>query len=260
MGEELAALVRRRGGEPLCVPAVREERTPCGAELAALLDALPAEPPPVFVLTTGVGVAALFAEAHAAGRAADLRSALARATLVCRGPKPAAALRREGLDATVPVPEPYTTAELLGSLAAVELAGRWAVLIHYGERSVEIAAALADRGARLRELLLYEWRRPVDPGPLQALAEELVQGRVGAALFTSQAQARHLFEAAAEAGRAEALRAALRTRAAVGAVGPTCARALEALGAPPHFVPSRPKMGPLVTALAEYLSTGRSRS
>lgn len=38
MSDELAALVRRQGGDPYCVPAVREERADARAEVAALLD------------------------------------------------------------------------------------------------------------------------------------------------------------------------------------------------------------------------------
>ena len=39
-------------------------------------------------------------------------------------------------------------------------------------------------------------------------------------------------------------------RIVVAAVGPTCARALSQLGAPPHVVPEQPKMGAMVVALA----------
>ena len=41
-------------------------------------------------------------------------------------------------------------------------------------------------------------------------------------------------------------------RVVVAAVGPTCARALEELGAPPHVMPEPSKMGPLVLALASH--------
>ena len=47
---------------------------------------------------------------------------------------------------------------------------------------------------------------------------------------------------------------ALNDRVVVAAVGPTCARTLEELGAPAHVVPEQSKMGPLVLALAKHLS------
>lgn len=257
-GGELAELVRRRGGAPLPAPAVSEEPTAARADVAGLLDALAGAAAPVVVFTTGAGVEALLREADALGRRGELRALLARATLACRGPKPVAALARQGLRAAVQAAEPYTEAELLAALAPVALAGRAAALVHHGERSPGLARALAARGPRLTELTLYAWRLPADVGPLQALVEELARGTVDAVLFTSQVQARHLFLVAAALGRAEAVRTALRDRTAVASIGPTCTRALEALGVPATVVPARSKMGALVDALAEHLARSRA--
>jgi uroporphyrinogen-III synthase len=109
----------------------------------------------------------------------------------------------------------------------------------------------------VHELLLYVWRLPEDVEPLRRLVAEIVDGQVGAVVFTSQIQARHLFHVAASMDRAGALRDALRSRTVVTAVGPTCARALAALGVPPHVVPENPKMGAMLTALADHVSGTR---
>jgi uroporphyrinogen-III synthase len=254
LSEELAALFRRHGAEPHCCPAVREERRDCGAEVTALLDDLRRESSSVFVFSTGVGVDALFAGARNLEREEELAHAVRGGIAVCRGPKPLAALRRVGLGAAVNAKSPFTTDDLLEALLPVELAGRHLVLLHYGERNLPLVAALAALGARVRELLLYEWRLPEDLGPLRSLVAELAERRFAAVAFTSQIQARHLFQVAAEMGRAEALLEALRKHTLVAAVGPTCARALEELGAPPHVVPDNPKMGSMLTALAERFS------
>jgi uroporphyrinogen-III synthase len=256
LSEELAALFRRHGAEPICCPAVREERRDCGAEVAALLDDLRGEPSSVFVFSTGAGVDALFAEARRLGREQELARAVRGGLAVCRGPKPQAALRRVGLSAGLNAESPFTTEDLLAALGAVELAARHLVLLHYGERNLPLLAALQARGARLRELLLYQWRLPEDLAPLRSLVAELAERRFAAVAFTSQIQARHLFQIAEGMGRAQALREALRADTLVAAVGPTCARALEELGAPPHVVPGNPKMGSMLLALAERLSRG----
>src|SRR5207248_721738 len=83
--EEISGLVRRSGGVPVCVPAVRERRRPAGREVAALLDEAQGEASPVFVFATGVGASALFDEARALGRGAELRDAILRGLAVCRG-------------------------------------------------------------------------------------------------------------------------------------------------------------------------------
>src|ERR1019366_1399236 len=54
MESELASLVRRHGGEPVCVPAMREVERDCAAEAGLAIDALSA-PGAVVVVATGVG-------------------------------------------------------------------------------------------------------------------------------------------------------------------------------------------------------------
>lgn len=253
---EISELVRRGGAEPVCVPAVRETRRPAAEDVAALLDELRAERSPVFVFSTGVGVSALCDEARALGRAPELLDALAHGTTVCRGPKPVAALHREGLAASIKARSPFTTAELVEALQPVDVPARLLVLVHYGERNGPLVEALLARGARLRELTLYQWELPEDAGPLTRMIEELVQDRFAAAAFTSQIQARNLFTVAGRTGHAPALRAALRSRLVVAAVGPTCARVLTELGVPPQVVPESPKMGPMVQTLLARLAEG----
>jgi uroporphyrinogen-III synthase len=254
LSHELAALVRRFGAEPHCCPAVREEKRDCGAEVEALLDDLRREASPIFVFSTGVGVDALFAEARRLGREDELREAVRSGVAVCRGPKPTAALKRVGLGPAVSVQSPYTTEDVAAALETVDVAGRRVVLIHYGERNVPLVSSLEARAARLRELLLYQWRPPEDLGPLRALVGQIVEGQFAAVAFTSQVQARHLFQVAEEMGRAQALREILLQRVVVAAVGPTCARALAELGVQPHVVPENPKMGAMLSALAERFS------
>jgi len=128
------------------------------------------------------------------------------------------------------------------------------VLLHYGERNEPLVETLRSRGARLQELLLYEWALPEDVGPLARLVDELVAGRFAAAAFTSQIQARHLMQVAERDGKGEALRAALGSLV-VAAVGPTCAHALEELGVTAQVVPQNPKMGAMLAALVDRLAS-----
>ena len=112
---------------------------------------------------------------------------------------------------------------------------------------------LRRRGARLKEVKLYEWALPETVGRLRLLVHEILDGGVDAVAFTSQIQARHLFHVAREMGLATALARALNDRIIVASVGPTCTAVLRELGVTPHVAPERPKMGPMVTALGEHL-------
>ena len=263
MSGELESLVRRWGGEPYAVPAVHEAPRDVAPEITALLDdaashaviaSTASSRAPVVVLSTGVGVLSLLQGAAKLGRTDEMRALLTRAVTVCRGPKPVAALKQAGLPIGVRVREPYTTREVVEALGTLDLDGRDVLVVHYGERNAALAAALERVNVRASELLVYEWRLPVDRAPLRRLVEELVERRVGAIAFTSQVQARHLFAVAKERDLARDLADAMRRHTIVAAVGPTCASALVALGVVPHVVPEHPKMGAMVATLARFLA------
>jgi uroporphyrinogen-III synthase len=255
MGGELAGLVRRGGGEPYSVPAVREVAVDARDEVARRIDRLSAGEYQAAVFLTGVGVDAMAREADRLGRRDELLAGLRRVTTACRGPKPVGALRRLGVETDLTAAEPHTTRELLDAMAALDLAGARVLLVHYGERSAALADALLARGADLDELCLYEWRMPEDTVALERLARDVVDGRLDAVAFTSQVQFTHLLRAAEACGIAAPLVDALNTKTVVASIGPTCTAALEAAGVRPHVVPEHPKMGHLVAALARHLAS-----
>ena len=258
LAAEICDLVRRSGGVPVCAPAVRERRRPAAEEISALLDEVASEASPVFVFSTGVGATALFDEARSLGRGDELRQAISRGLSICRGPKPVAALHKEGIAASVKARAPYTTAEFIEALFEAALDSRMVALVHYGERNEALVGALLSRGARLRELTLYQWELPEDTAPLVRIVEELLEGKFAAAAFTTQIQARNLFVIADRMGARERLLAALRSGVVVAAVGPTCARVLAELGIPAEVVPETPKMGAMLTTLFARLERGKA--
>ncbi len=251
LSSELSELVRRLGGTPYPVPAVREvsrlEQVP------GFLYALSAGWFSVVICLTGAGVLRLLREAERLDRLAETLAALHVVTTVCRGPKPSAVLARYRVPVHIRPDEPYTTKELLGALNATELRGKGVALLHYGEPNHPLADALRARGAVLQELCLYEWRMPEDTEPLKKLVRELVEGQVDAIAFTSQIQCRHLFDVAADLGLSREVADALCRDVVVAAVGPVCASALRAYDITPDVLPAHPKMGALITALADYI-------
>jgi uroporphyrinogen-III synthase len=255
LSSELARLVERHGGAAFSFPALREASIDSGEAVADLIDALTAPKDrqlEFIVFQTGVGVTALMKEAEKLERLDETIIALKDITKVCRGPKPAAALARFGLTPDVSAAEPYTTAEVFQALDDFDLKNRGIALLHYGERNEHLAELLNKRGVCLVELCLYEWKLPDDLEPLRTLITRLDQGEFAAVAFTSQIQARHLFQLAVELDREFDLRESLKHKTVVASIGPTCSAALLALGVAPHVEPDHPKMGPLVAALARY--------
>ena len=253
---EISELVRRLGGEPFSVPAVCE--APRLDAVPEFLRALTSGRFSVVIFLTGVGVTTFLKEAERLGYLDAALAALRATTVAARGPKPSAALRRYYVSVHVKPVEPFTTKELLDALSDVELSGKGVALVHYGERNEALADVLKSRGATLDECVLYEWVLPEDRAPLTALVDDLIDERIDAIAFTSQVQCRHLFEVAADVGKDDTLARVLNDHTIVAVIGPVCAAALRALGVTPDVIPVHPKMGPLITALADYaeLSVG----
>lgn len=255
MSAELAGLVRRHGGVPYLVPAVRERPLTGGPELAGTLAALSAGEFAIVVFLTGVGVRRLFEEARRSECLDAARSALTRAIVVCRGPKPIAALKAESIPVSYAVPSPHTTTELLATLRPLPLEGTNVLVVHAGERMPEPAGMLGARGAHVTELQLYQWDlSTADAANLREFVQHLRGGTIDALAFTSQIQVRHFFQIVDGLDAKKEVERELHERIAVAAVGPTCADALRANGIEPDVVPRHPKMGNMIVALAQHFS------
>jgi len=253
MKSELARLVEKHGGAPLCVPAVREAPRIEPEAVRELLDELSAGRHEVVIFMTGVAVSLLFELAQELGRHSELVASLRNVTSVCRGPKPTAALRGFGVPPTLSAREPFTAAELIDALSDLEISGRGVLLFNYGERSETLSETLLARRADLREFWLYQWQFPVDAEPMEQLVRRIVERSVDALAITCQIQFRHLYQVAERLDLGRELLDALRKDVVVAAVGPTCRAIIEVHGVAPHVMPEHPKMGPLVMSLMRYL-------
>ena len=256
MSHELARLVEKHGGDPVCVPAVRESPELSPETLSKLIEDLKGDRHEIVIFMTGVAVSLLFEVADQVGRRPELVAALKRLTTVCRGPKPTAALRGFGVPPTLTAREPFTSAELIDALAGIELKGRRVILLHYGERSSTLAETLLARQAQLDELWLYRWLMPEDTEPLASLVQRLIGGEIEALSITCQVQFRHLMTVAESLHLERELVRALNDKVVVAAVGPTCAAVLRAYGVRVQVMPDHPKMGPLVISLLRHLELG----
>lgn len=249
---DVAAMVQRLGGIPVCAPSVRE--VPRDGDVRPVLARLRDGEFGMVVLLTAVASDSLFAAAGRHGMLADVVAALQRTTVACRGPKPILSLKRQGLTPQVITAKPHTTDELLESLTAVDLTGMRVLLLHYGEPSDAVSSALARRGALVEDLCLYDWALPEDVTPLERLIADTVARRIDVLLVTSQIQFRHLLDVARTLQLEHALVDVLREDVIVGAVGPVCARVLRAAGVVPDVMPSSPNGPSLIRALADYVS------
>jgi uroporphyrinogen decarboxylase len=251
MAQPMAELIARQGGVPLVAPALREIPLDDNAEALAFGDRLLAGEFDVVVFLTGVGTRQLAQVLETRIPRAAWVGALSRTEVVVRGPKPLAALRELKARVDLQVPEPNTWHELLAALDdRRSLLGVRVAVQEYGKPNPELITGLRQRGAEVTSVPVYRWALPEDIEPLQRAIAQIVEGHVGAVLFTSAQQLVHVLQVAAASSTEAELRAALASRVVIGSIGPTTTEALMEHGLVADVEPEHPKMGHLVQATA----------
>jgi uroporphyrinogen-III synthase len=249
--QDLAVLVRQAGGEISYAPAMREIPLAdepgilrFGAQLfAGECDAL--------ALFTGVGTTILVDALCTRWPRLEVLQRLERTALLCRGPKPAAAVRALGLRPRVVAPEPHTHRELLQALdRELPVAGLRVFVQDYGSLQAEFVEGLTRRGAIASTVRVYRWALPADTRDLLQALNSIISGKLDVAIFTSAHQVDNTFEYADRRALLEPLRAALSSTVLVASIGPVTSEALERHGVHVDLSPDQPKLGALVDCLA----------
>ncbi len=248
---ETEGLLEKHGARVIVAPALTEVPLSEVPDAKAFADAVCDGTLDALILLTGVGTALLLKAACQHRPRSELASGLAKLTLICRGPKPSAALKSFGLRPNINVPEPNTWRQVLQKLDAEWPArGRRIWIQEYGTRNEELILALSARGASVRSIKVYSWALPEDTAPLKAAILKIVRAQAHVAVFTSALQIRHLLSVASDIGMAPAVRRALNSEIVIASVGPITSEALELHGITPDIVPGHPKLGHLILAVA----------
>lgn len=250
--KEIATLIRNSGGVPAVVPVMREIPLESNEEAIAFGRRLIAGEFDVVVLLTGVGTRLLLAAMETRLPREEFLAALRKVRIVARGPKPVAALREWGLTADIVSPEPSTGREVLAALDAAlgpAQRGLRVAIQEYGAPNPVLLHGLAERGAQVTRVPVYQWAMPEDLAEMRATIEAIDAGAFDVALFLTGTQAAHLCQVAETMGHRESLLQSLR-RMVIVSVGPSTTSELVRLGIPPDFEPSHPKMGILVSEAA----------
>ncbi|MBX3331272.1 MAG: uroporphyrinogen-III synthase [Nitrospira sp.] len=251
MATEITRLIERYGGRPLVAHALREiplEDNAAAHEFAARLMANRVD---LLILLTGVGATALFDLLKTRYPWSSIMTALARITIVARGPKPIAALKAVGLQATVTVQEPNTWVDLVSALDQYRpVKGLRVAVQEYGVANPDLLNALEERGGEVFAVPIYKWALPEDLGPIRHALDEIIAGRVNVILITNAAQVDHVMRVLEQDEKVRLFREALR-KIVVASIGPTASEQLRHYDWPVDLEPSHSKMGILVKEVSE---------
>lgn len=255
MATEITRLIERYGGRPLVVPVLREillEDNSVVQEFGARLMAGRID---MLILMTGIGTTMLFDLLKTRYAWSSIVAVLKDTAIIARGPKPVAALRSLGLQATLTVPEPNTWTDLISVLDEHRpVRGLRVAVQEYGVSNLDLLQALEQRGAEVFPVPIYKWALPEDLGPIRHALDEIIAGRVNVLLITNAAQIDHVMRVLEEDGKVQAFQTALK-KTVVASIGPTASERLQYYSWPVDLEPSHPKMGILVKEVSEQVSS-----
>ncbi len=234
-GEALARAIEDLGGQVVWVPAIETRAVTLDEEGEALLRGLDRFRWVAFTSDNAVKFFFRALEQEGLEFPEHLR-------LASVGPATSKSLVARGLVIEAQ-PETFTGLDLAKLLAEKHLRGRLLLPRAAGGRD-ELAEPLTEAGWEVVPLVVYE-TRPARIAPEHVWAIE--QG-VDAALFASPSAVNALWDALPETGRAVLRRAVCQP------IGPTTAKALEAVGLTPALLPPESTAEGLVRAILERLS------
>lgn len=264
---EMEKLISNFGGRPLVAPSMREIPLDSNTEAIDFARALAEDGFEMVIFLTGVGARALARVVETVYPVEEFVSLLRKVAVVARGPKPVAVLKEWGVHVALAVPEPNTWRDLLRALDEksefLPLNQRRVAVQEYGESNSDLLAGLAERGAWVTPVPVYQWALPEDLGPLRTAVAAIASGEIDIVLFTTSVQVVHLLKIAAEMNLETDLRRAFE-RIVVGSIGPVTSKELRERSISPDFEPIHPKMGFLVNEAAQrgpgLLQQKRSRA
>jgi uroporphyrinogen-III synthase len=251
MATEMARLIERYGGQPHVAPALREIPLSDNTAVLEFGKRLLAGHFEMVVLLTGVGTKTMIEILQTSYPLDFVKAALARTTVLARGPKPVAALKELGLTPSITVPEPNTWRDILqvlderGSLIEVRIA-----IQEYGVSNPDLLAALQQRGAQVTQVPIYKWALPENIAPLREVLGAIIAGQIDALLITNAAQIDHVMQLLEQEGTTAQFKEASK-KMVVASIGPTASERLRHYDLPIDFEPSHPKMGVLVKETSE---------
>ncbi|ADD42396.1 uroporphyrinogen-III synthase [Stackebrandtia nassauensis] len=259
-GEELAALLGRRGAKTVLAPVLRMVSLPDDQALRAATVELINDPPDVTIATTGIGFRGWLAAAEGWGLGEALHAALGSGRVWCRGPKALGAVRAAGLREEWSAPSECGW-EVSERLRGEPLSGQRVAVQLHGDPSDDFTDTIRSGGGHAVPIPVYRWMLPTDITPVRRLVDQVCLRRIDAVTFTSAPAVNALLRIAGDQ-RTELL-AALRAPADDGGVmaavvGPVTAAPLTR-DEVPVVMPERARLGSLARLVTAELPGRASR-
>ena len=277
---ELAHIVKSFGGKPYLAPTIGIEadlKKPKEDVLKFLDKAIAGEVDYV-VFMTAPGIFFFFFIAKRLGLEEKLIHSFSKVAIFARSLKPASALKKHGIQVSM-IPEENTAKGICRLLITRGVVGKRIAILWHGDypqqlreqlykagaKSVIEASTyrysidLKEEGASILKSMGYDYVVPREKRVIR-LIHDIAARKIDSITFTSPPSVHDLIKIAQANRLSDALKKSLNTDVVVVAVGPSTKNALEENGIAVDVMPQVARMGPMVKALDEYISTSNRRS
>lgn len=249
--DEMAKLVQNMGGTAVLRPAQGTVFLDDEALQEGLISWIN-HPPYLAILTTGMGLDALFEAAERLGIAERFLEVLSGSIIAARGYKTVNALKKRGLTPQFR-DDDGSTIGLISGLSTLDLQGKEVVLQLHGDPAPRMLSWLKEVGASTSQVLPYR-HTPPEAGELERLLTEITEGTIDAVAFTSAPQFRFLSEYAREQGKLEEMLQSFENKVLAVSVGRITSEALKEEGVERIVMPEHERMGSMIVELGKYVA------
>lgn len=237
---ELSAMFAARGASTVACPLIFPESQGLEEPVRRFVEQAIGGSFAAVIFYTGIGITAVLDAAKQLDKYEALKDALARVTLIARGPKGKGALQRHSLAPNF-LADPPTTEGLVQLVNQLDLKGkRVAVALAGDQPNSALADAIERRGGEIYQFAPYHYRLPDDLGDIGAFIQKVLAGEIQWLVFTTPPQVTILLDAARTLGVGQKLLEAMNSSARVAAVGSVTAGTLGRCGV---RVAARPPRG-----------------
>jgi uroporphyrinogen-III synthase len=249
--DEEAQIIRKKGGIPYFIPTIEIKCLSDLSPIKKFIDALANGKFDYVVFMSVNGVKHLFVASETLNLSNVLSVGLEKAAIVAVGPRTAEELKVHNIRVTL-VPTKYTSEGIAESMQQLNISHKKVAIPRTSAANPTLKEKLAEMGALVEEVFVYESGLPVDVKLKKRFLTDLSSGMIHAIVFGSGLCAKNLFEMLSDIIPPKKLDELLSSKTTVVAIGPVTAKTLIEMSVKVDVIAEIHTFEEALTALARF--------
>jgi len=253
--EEVAEIIRRRGGKPYLMPTIEIKVPRDLTPVRKFIEELEKGEVDYVIFMSVNGVKFLFNAAENLRQLDKLRKYIAKTVIIAVGPRTARELDTNQIHVDL-IPLKYTSDGILESLQKIGVRGKSIRIPRTSAANPILTEKLGAIGGLVKEVHVYDSAIPANDSLKEKFFRDLSTGKIHGIIFGSSLCAKNLFHMFNKQGSMKKLLELMNTKVTIVAIGPVTANTLRDIGVKVSAMPSRHTFEEALTELARLWNTG----